>query len=129
MCAKITPPHSHKSVTVKFNTKKAISLSYTAHYYIVHLLPVDICSTMCQQSMIPFVGIIDLFQSESTPGTPLFIHCIERGKVCGVSFTSIVASSLSQARHELHLIPESTCLTSNASFSPNSLILKMNHIL
>jgi hypothetical protein len=27
-----------------------------------------------QQSMIPFVGTIDLFQAESTPGIPLFIH-------------------------------------------------------
>ena len=74
----IIPPHSHTSVTVKFNTTKAISLGYTAHFYIVHFMPVDICSTMCQQSMIPFVGIIDLFQAESTPGTPLFIHCIEK---------------------------------------------------
>ena len=65
------PPHSHTRVTVKFNTTKAIYLGYTAHYYIVHFLPVDISSTMCQQSMTPFVGIIDLFQAPQTFQMPV----------------------------------------------------------
>ena len=68
---------THTHVTVKFNTTKTISLGYTAHYYIVHFLPVDICSTICQQSIIPFVDIIDLFQADSTPGIPLLIQYIE----------------------------------------------------
>ena len=66
-------PHlTHTSVTVKLNTTKAISLGYTAHYYIAHFLPVDVGSTMCQQSMIPVVGIIDLFQAEYTWHTPFY---------------------------------------------------------